>query len=73
MDAFAFSSRFAFSSEECVFVAIRKLDIVDSERLAVLRLSFELRLEMALRGLFSLPLKTGFPGRFAGSSAKMPG
>jgi hypothetical protein len=33
-----------------------------------LRLSFELRLEMALRGLFSSPLKTGFPGRFAASS-----
>jgi hypothetical protein len=73
MGAFAFLSRFAFSSEKCIFVAIRKLDIVGSERLASLRLSFELRLEMALRGLFSLPLKTGFPGRFAASSVKMPG
>jgi hypothetical protein len=54
---FVFCSLFAFSSEKCIFVAIRDLNVVDSERVASLRLSFELRLEKAVRGLFSLPLK----------------
>jgi hypothetical protein len=58
---FVFSSLFAFSSERCVFVAIRNLDVIGSERLASLRLSFDLRLEMAVRGLFSLPLKVALP------------
>jgi hypothetical protein len=61
VSGFAFSSLFAFSSERCVFVAIRNLDVVGSERVASLRLSFDLRLEMALRGLFSLPLKVSLP------------
>jgi hypothetical protein len=43
---FAFYSRFAFSSEKCVFVAIRNLDVVDFERVASLRLSLVLRLEI---------------------------
>jgi hypothetical protein len=54
---FAFSSLFAFSSETCIFVAIRKLDVVDFERVANLRLSLVLRLEMAVTGLFSLSVK----------------
>jgi hypothetical protein len=59
-EVFAFCSRFAFSSERCVFVANRKCDVVGSGRVARLRLSFELRLEMALSDLFSLPPKTSF-------------
>jgi hypothetical protein len=71
MDAFAFYSRFAFSSEKCIFVAIRKLDHIVFKGVAALRPSLVLRLELALRGLFSLPLRTGFP--FAASRAKMAG
>jgi hypothetical protein len=40
-----------------LFVAIRELDVVDSERVPVLRLLFNLRLETAVRGLFSVPRK----------------
>jgi hypothetical protein len=59
-EAFAFYSRFAFSSERCDFVANRNFDVVGSGRVASLRLSFELRLEIALSGLFSLCQKIAF-------------
>jgi hypothetical protein len=59
--SFVFSSLFAFSSETSIFVAIRELDIVDFERVASLRLSFDLRLEMAVRGLLSVAVKERLP------------